>query len=217
MNDMSIKYWQERSNKFFVAWLLFLGGISVIGHGINSGIELVHQVNSTLSQYNSQSLILEAFRLSFIREFFPVNLGLTFAWLIPPLGVVALYMLEKTELTESEKTEILIKTIRYSMLLTVPGFLVLGLTTSLTTAYFTAENGKLLSLFNPSDYIEMLAKSILFISTVYAFSLVATKFVNRMQNLGKRIAFCVCHVLLARISFSNLLTGRPCPGARLKS
>jgi hypothetical protein len=200
MNDMSIKYWQERSNKFFVAWLLFLGGISVIGYGINSGIELVHQVSKTLSQYNSQSLILESFRLSFIREFFPVNLGLTFAWLIPPLGVVALYMLEKSELSQAENKEILIKTIRYSILLAVPAFLVLGLTTSLTTAFFTAENGKLSSLFNLKDYIEMLAKSILFISTVYAFSFVATKFVNPMQNLGKRIAFCFCHVLLASLA-----------------
>jgi|GEM_PF-5386469 len=200
MNEMSIKNWQDKSNKFFIVWLLFLGGISVIGYGINSGIELVKQANSTLSQYNSQALILEAFRLSFIREFFPVNLGLTFAWLIPPLGVVAYYMLEKSELSQTQIKEILIRTIRYSMLLAVPAFLFLGLTTSLTTAFFTAEQGNLSALFNLKDYIEMLAKSILFISTVYALSWLGSKFLNRMQNLGKRIALCFCNMLVASLA-----------------
>ena len=207
---MSSKYWQERSNKFFIVWLLFFGGISVIGYGVKSGVELVEQASSTLSQFNSQALVLEAFRLSFIREFFPVNLGLTFAWLLPPLGVVAFYMLEKSELPQTEIKAILIKAIRYSLYFAVPAFLILGLTTSLTTAYFAAEHGKLSALFNFKDYIEMLAKSILFISIVFAFSWVGTKFFNRMQHIGKRIAFCLCHVLLASAAILFIDYGISC-------
>ncbi len=197
MDKLQYKDWYDKSRKFHLLWLLFLGGIIVIGYAYGIGKEITGQVVATeLSEYKIQHLTLQIACLSLTRRLIPVAVGLTLACLLPLLGIFAHYMMQKSELSGVDQIRILISTRLKSLLIAAPILTVAGIVTSLSSAYFATKYRNLSTdLISIKDYFEPFVIVLLFVIVLSVLSFMEMKFFFK-EKVAIRIGICITAIII---------------------
>ncbi len=196
MDKLQYKDWYNKSRKFHLLWLLFLGGIIVIGYAYGIGKVIAGQTAAELSKSNLQHLIFQIACSSLTKDLIPLGVGATLAWLSPLLGIFAHYMMQKSELSGIDQRRILITARLKSLLIAAPILTIAGIVTSLSSAYFATKYRNLSTdLISIKDYFEPFAIVLLFVIVLSVLSFMEIKFFFK-EKVAIRIGVCITAIII---------------------
>jgi len=196
MQDKHPAYWYEKSRKFHLIWFLFLGAFLVITYAFQEGKNVVHQAGIALGEFDAQDLALQAARISLTREFIPVKISLTLAWLSPLLGTIMYSMLAKSELSSTEKTTILINSRIRALKIVTPILYVAGLAVGLTSAYLMSQQTIINGLLNTKDYLVSIFKITSFFVVLSFLAYLEIKYFLKENGVGRRTVVCIVTIIV---------------------